>query len=767
MLFLLIFANLLFSQPPCPGCEELFNAYETGLVAGLMDETVNVYMYAVYNGERLPVGNATLFMEVYNSTGDLYSRCRIFTDEKGKAVFSISEYKDVCSGQGLLRGCRIGIKFCCSSSPNCLLQPCLNESITSFEDVPPCGNIKPTSWPDSAYINDDGTPVFAPLFPTYGEVVYIPTLLPPLFEGAAPAICLPLFIIAGMLLVAAYATGGTPFFWFDLNALRFTTGERARVTGKGGFTLQQSRIPGAAKSAGELMKKVPVVKNVVEKVEEGVSTVGRKVAEIRGAAAGLVGNVVGGGVRMVTKILPGKPAPILKRMARVEEKLKGIGRGLRTGHEVRPTTGGEVRAGAERIAIGTGQFGGEEILSALLMAGFAKGNVASLAVFFGVPEAIISSVKAGAAKEQLEYLEKNSETLRAVLAGEAVPVKDAEAIYSNLSGACMAFASEFPEGDPRREAYFNLGNSFALLSEIARDSELLKTQEGKEFFATLAQETGQAFFVIRSFDPKILESAEKARKELSTGQFQPETPEYQALQATITQAQPYYDALSTLQQIANLSIAWVGNIQVGDKIISMGLNEKELREAREEIISLYGKPWQELMPQTEVERSLYNASITEWKGKLPNEKQFEEWKERQIELYGRAAEKAKEIADLLEKGASQNEIKQALEGEDIKTIKTIWHAIGNRTDPTVAGLLDTQALVMAKGDKKAMEQTNEYYIESFVSLSFNPELKLNAPEFDDAFDYLKTGAFNFNKYQYNEGKFKRDIVVGYYSITQL
>ena len=673
IIFFLIFANLLFSQPPCPDCADLFNAYETGLVAELMDETVNVYMYAVYNGERLPVGNATLFMEVYNSTGDLYSRCRVFTDEKGKAVFSISEYKEICSGEGILRGCRIGIKFCCSSSPNCLLQPCLNESITSFEDVQPCGNIKPASWPDAAYINDDGTPVFAVLSPTYAEVVYIPTLLPPLFGGAAPAVCLPLFIIAGMLLVGAYATGGTPFFWFDLNALRFTTGQRARVSGKGGFILQQAKISGAAKSAGELLKKVPGVKKGVEVVEKGVGVAGRAVAATTGAVVGFVAKPLGGGgAERVTKILPdrikeglikGKPAPILERMAKAEKKLRGVGTGVfRVGREVgegRDT--GVLWVGQERRAIRTGQFGGEEIFSALLMAGFAKLNVASLAAFFGVPQAIISSVKAGAAKEQLKYLAENSETLKSVLEGEAVPVKDAEAIYSNLSGLCTAIASEFPEGDQRREDYLNLGKAFSLCAAVAGDNELLNTPEGREFYKTITQQAGEAFLVVRTFNPTILEAAEKAREQLAT--VQPGTPEYDSLMTTITTAQLYFEAHSTLQTIANLSIAWAGNIQVGGKIISLGMNEGELREARETLadaylnpgeyeaerdaVSLIGnilrKPEKEL---TKEDKELLKLTEKALKG---DEKAMEELKDKLVERASQVSENISQAIELVSK----------------------------------------------------------------------------------------------------------------------
>ncbi|MGC8899639.1 MAG: hypothetical protein ACP5KP_03945, partial [Candidatus Micrarchaeia archaeon] len=433
--FLLILANLFFSQPLCPSCEELFSAPETGLIAGLMDKTVNVYVYALYDGKRLPVGNATLFMEVYNASGDLYSRCRGFTDENGKAVFDISQYTELCGGEGILRGCTIGIKFCCSSSPNCLLQACLNKSIQSFEDVPPCSGVRPGYWPDSAYINNSGIPVFTTLYPSYAEVVYTSTLLPPLSGGTAPAICLPLFIIVGMLLAGAYATGQNPFFWFDLNTLRFTRGQRARVTGKGGFTLQQTALAKHAKALGgkalELGKKVPVVKGAIEKVEKGVKATTeaaakpiRKVGEmaVKILPAGIKEGVIRGAgestvpaqMRWMKKF---KPATWMKER---EEQLRGLGRGafaprrvtgkgLSGETEVSQYGTGERRAGAERIAIETKQFGGEQILSAVLMAGFAKGNVAALAKFFGVPEAIMRELKAGAAKEQLEYLTKNPE----------------------------------------------------------------------------------------------------------------------------------------------------------------------------------------------------------------------------------------------------------------------------------------------------------------------------------------------------------------------
>jgi len=84
-----------------------------------------------------------------------------------------------------------------------------------------------------------------------------------------------------------------------------------------------------------------------------------------------------------------------------------------------------------------------------------------------------------------------------------------------------------------------------------------------------------------------------------------------------------------------------------------GLNEKELREVREKLISLYGKDWSELMPETEVERS------TEWGGKIPKGKEFNEWKEKQIELYGKAAEMSKNIAAILENKELSDEQKRA------------------------------------------------------------------------------------------------------------
>ncbi|MEM4335914.1 MAG: hypothetical protein QXY61_02830 [Candidatus Anstonellales archaeon] len=170
------------------------------------------------------------------------------------------------------------------------------------------------------------------------------------------------------------------------------------------------------------------------------------------------------------------------------------------------------------------------------------------------------------------------------------------------------------------------------------------------------------------------------------------TPEYQDLQAKIDKAKPYEDAQNTLQIIASLSIAWKGNIRIGDDIISLGMNEKELKEAREKIISLYGKDWSELMPATEIERSLYAAYLTKWEGKLPNEKQFEEWKREQISLYERAADKAKEIADLLEKGASQEEIEKALIGLDYASISLLAQEF-NILMPTLSTFISTNARI--------------------------------------------------------------------------
>lgn len=98
------------------------------------------------------------------------------------------------------------------------------------------------------------------------------------------------------------------------------------------------------------------------------------------------------------------------------------------------------------------------------------------------------------------------------------------------------------------------------------------------------------------------------------------------------------------------------------------------------------------MPATEIERSLYAAYLTKWEGKLPNEKQFEEWKREQISLYERAADKAKEIADLLEKGASQEEIEKALIGLDYASISLLAQEF-NILMPTLSTFISTNARI--------------------------------------------------------------------------
>jgi len=658
MLFILIFANLLFSQPPCPTCAELFTAYETGLVSGLVDENVDVYMYAVYNGERLPVGNATLFMEVYNATGDLYDRCRVFTDENGKAVFSISGYKDACSGQGILRGCRIGIKFCCSSSPNCLLQPCLNESITSFEDVPPCGSIKPAPWPESAYINDSGTPVFATLSPTYAEVVYIPTLLPPLFGGTAPAICLPLFIIAGMLLVASYATGGSPFFWFDLNTLRFTTGQRARVIGKGGITISQQSVIGR-------LEKTEKGKEVKEKIAAPIQSRIQSAAVQAGRIPGWIASKLTektGGRAIVGKqpwaagfIKGGKPALPIQKLRELEKKLT---RGKKEKEKPR-----EVRAGPERIAIGSGQFGAKELSSAFLKSKLHFPG-SSLLDFLGLSDAVVSGFASGLKGEsfreqinkQLDEIQKDKDIVAVLLPiteaekekkvnvnekgdvvveqeGKTITIKneDAARIYANLSDIYSSISSIEPEKSPLMAHYRNQGAAFefaAYLLEHYPEVSKMNKGEGKQFITEVINQTNQGFFVLKNYD-----------------QYK-DKPEG-------------VSTLSQIEAISSLSIAWNGNILVENKTKSLGLNEKELGEVREKLISLYGKDWSELMPETEVERSLYNAYTTEWGGKIPKGKEFNEWKEKQIELYGKAAEMSKNIAAILENKELSDEQKRA------------------------------------------------------------------------------------------------------------
>jgi len=229
------------------------------------------------------------------------------------------------------------------------------------------------------------------------------------------------------------------------------------------------------------------------------------------------------------------------------------------------------------------------------------------------------------------------------------------------------------------------------------------------------------------------------------------------------------------------------------------MNEKELREVREIIISLYGKDWSELMPQTEVERSLYNAFITEWKGKLPNEKQFEEWKREQIELYGRAAEKAKEIADLLEKGASQEEIEGAL----MEAPETAYIIVGS-INPLLRGTVSTQAQMFfaqeiegievgkkpedltkdeissiqgampqasevfekaRAGDKEASKKIEPYFAKSFASAIFDPTTGLNQTDFDNAQHTLTKTKATSGKAEYKDLRYS--LLIGYWATLSI
>jgi predicted transcriptional regulator len=670
MLFILIFATLLFSQPPCPSCAELFTAYETGLVSGLVDENVDVYMYAVYNGERLPVGNATLFMEVYNATGDLYDRCRIFTDENGKAVFSVSEYKDACSGQGILRGCRIGIKFCCSSSPNCLLQPCLNESITSFEDVPPCGSIRPAPWPESAYINDSGTPVFATLSPTYAEVVYIPTLLPPLFGGTAPAICLPLFIIAGMLLVASYATGGSPFFWFDLNTLRFTTGQRARVIGKGGITISQQSVIGR-------LEKTEKGKEVKEKIAAPIQSRIQSAAVQAGRIPGWIASKLTektGGRAIVGKqpwaagfIKGGKPALPIQKLRKLEKKLT---RGKKEKEKPR-----EVRAGPERIAIGSGQFGAKELSSAFLKSKLHFPG-SSLLDFLGLSDAVVSGFASGLKGEsfreqinkQLDEIQKDKDTVAVLLPiteaekekkvnvnekgdvvveqeGKTITIKneDAARIYANLSDIYSSISSIEPEKSPLMAHYRNQGAAFefaAYLLEHYPEVSKMNKGEGKQFITEVINQTNQGFFVLKNYDQYKYKS-----EGVST--------------------------LSQIEAISSLSLAWNGNILVENKTKSLGLNEKELGEVREKLVDAYLHP-----EKYEAERnavSLIKYTFIKDPEKLTEEeKELQKLAEKALKGDEKAMEKIKEILE----GDSQQKLANST--DLIERIKEGPHSLSNK-----------------------------------------------------------------------------------------
>lgn len=270
--FLLVF-SLLFSTQPCPECGELVLAPQTYVLPSIdpEGETITIHLSTILSDGRYPVGNATIFIEVYNATGEFYDRCRVFTDEDGKAMFNLTSYNETCSAGRMVRGCTIITKFCCSESVQCLLQPCLrNETIKSFYDVKQCSDQRIARWPEYSFVNKSGQFIYMTLYPSSNSIAYIPPLLPLEFEGVPPLFCLPLFLIGGLFLFGAYATGMDPFFWLDIVGLPFHKPTMARVAGVRGYTFQQRSAAGALKTAGvdltTMGKKIPLVNKAFEEI---------------------------------------------------------------------------------------------------------------------------------------------------------------------------------------------------------------------------------------------------------------------------------------------------------------------------------------------------------------------------------------------------------------------------------------------------------------------------------------------------------------------
>ncbi|MEM4362334.1 MAG: hypothetical protein QXX46_04845 [Candidatus Anstonellales archaeon] len=194
------------------------------------------------------------------------------------------------------------------------------------------------------------------------------------------------------------------------------------------------------------------------------------------------------------------------------------------------------------------------------------------------------------------------------------------------------------------------------------------------------------------------------------------------------------------------------------------------------------------MPATEIERSLYAAYLTKWKGKLPNEKQFEEWKREQISLYERAATVSEQIAAILEnKELSEEDKRTQIEeilrkdpeaGEKLtKKIKqetpgfseVYYIGVGLRTsiaDDFISKGESTE-LALQKADDLIQQYSTDPQVKQQLDEKYGIRawsVMLSSMESGQLSEYGKTFSQSSNKlnlFKYDKSAIKMNILIGY------
>ncbi|MBI5222956.1 hypothetical protein HY990_00890 [Candidatus Micrarchaeota archaeon] len=188
-------------SPECSLCEDL-SAYSQSFLNIINDDTTSHLQIALTNSSRAPVQRAPIILRINGSGSDTYRV--VYTNNRGIASFDYGPYNT---------SCQKFTAFYCYGYNSCSFLKCLHalgfeegsEPYSDFSSVPLSPRtIRPTLRQSPALVKSSSA--------TFN---YCPT--PTTTVSTTPAFCLPLVLIAVLLLGALYVSGRNPFMAFDLS----------------------------------------------------------------------------------------------------------------------------------------------------------------------------------------------------------------------------------------------------------------------------------------------------------------------------------------------------------------------------------------------------------------------------------------------------------------------------------------------------------------------------------------------------------------------
>ncbi|MDD5337061.1 MAG: hypothetical protein PHS02_01110 [Candidatus ainarchaeum sp.] len=226
----------------CDDCENV-NSFDPSTIlltqqSGLYDIKAMLYFDNTSSGVRQPVPGAPLLVWIRSSTYSYLTK--VVTDENGVAHFDYSGWREAPHEYSFLYCCfyeDCGFEFCINASG---VDDAYREAngIYSVDTVPTMPN-QPEISMDKHY-----------LLPSVKKIDISPDKQD-LYTQLQQTLCVPIFILFGLLMGALYYTGRNPFGFIDLSPLR--VGRHIKYSPRGmqtGFKLSTQTLQGVASRVG-------------------------------------------------------------------------------------------------------------------------------------------------------------------------------------------------------------------------------------------------------------------------------------------------------------------------------------------------------------------------------------------------------------------------------------------------------------------------------------------------------------------------------------